>query len=51
LENWTPQNSLIVASAEKDATNPSIFEDSNLRLVETIYSPHKTPVFYIYTVR
>lgn len=40
---------LVVASGENDITNPSIFENSHLRLINTIESPDGIPIFYIFT--
>ena len=49
IERLAKQGTLVVASAEKDATNPSIFENSNLDLLKTVNSPDDIPIFYVYT--
>jgi len=51
LENIAIPGRLIVASAEKDATNPLIFEKPELELLKTIKSPTGETIFYIFTGR
>ncbi|OGM62451.1 hypothetical protein A3A52_03595 [Candidatus Woesebacteria bacterium RIFCSPLOWO2_01_FULL_39_14] len=49
VENLAKEGSLIVASARDDITNPKIFENPNLKLLEVFYSPTGTPIFYVFT--
>jgi 4-amino-4-deoxy-L-arabinose transferase-like glycosyltransferase len=49
IENLAKEGNLIVASAEKDVSNPGIFDNPNLTLLDIIYSPEHTPLFYIYS--
>lgn len=45
-EVLTPQD-LYIASVRDDISNPNIFNNSNLKLLKTIYSPSNQPIFYI----
>ncbi len=49
VEYLASENTLIVASAEKDITNPDIFNNPSLRLLKIYYSPTKLPIFYVFT--
>ena len=49
IENIGQTGTLVVASAEKDATNPLIFEGKDLKLLTTIKSPENTDIFYIFS--
>ena len=49
IETLAKEGNLIVASTEKDVTNPYIFDNPELKLLEIIYSPEHTPLFYIYS--
>jgi 4-amino-4-deoxy-L-arabinose transferase-like glycosyltransferase len=49
IENLAKEGNLIVASAEKDVSNPYIFDNPELSLLDIIYSPEHTPLFYIYS--
>lgn len=49
VENLTKKGRLIVASAEKDISNPLIFDKPELRLLNTFYSPDDLPIFYVFT--
>ncbi len=40
---------LYIASARDDITNPGSLPDTRIKLLETIYSPSKEPIFYIIT--
>ena len=48
IENLADPNILVVASAEKDATNPEIFNNRGLNLIKTTYAPDGTPIFYVF---
>ena len=49
IENLAKDGNLIVASTEKDVTNPYIFHNPELNLLDTVYSPEQTTLFYIFT--
>lgn len=49
VENLAKEGNLIVASGDKDITNPSIFDNNQIKLHDVIYSPTKLPIFYIYS--
>ena len=49
IEILAKEGNLIVASAEKDVSNPYIFDNPELTLLDIIYSPEHTPLFYIYS--
>ena len=48
MENLADPNILVVASAEKDATNPEIFNGRGLNLIKTTYAPDGMPIFYVF---
>ncbi len=48
IENLGVYRDLVVASAEKDATNPEIFNTGKLNLIFTSRAPDGTPIFYVY---
>jgi hypothetical protein len=48
MENLADPNILVVASAEKDATNPEIFNGRGLNLIKTTYAPDGIPIFYVF---
>jgi len=49
IENLALPENLIVASTEKDVTDPYIFDNPRLNLLDIVYSPIKSTIFYIYT--
>jgi hypothetical protein len=49
IEPLAQPGNLVVASKEKDATNPEIFDKPDLKLLDIVYSPTKEIIFYIYT--
>ena len=49
IEGLASKENLVVSSAEKDVSNPSIFDNSGLNLLDTIHSPTGTAIFYIYS--
>jgi len=49
IETLAKEGNLIVASTEKDVSNPYIFDNPELTLLDIIYSPEHTPLFYIYS--
>lgn len=49
VENLVNKDYLIVASGEKDITNPEIFNNPQLKLLKVVYSPTEIPIFYIFT--
>ena len=51
IEGLAKPDTLVVASAEKDATNPFIFERHDLRLLKTINAPAGETIFYIFSGR
>ena len=51
IERLANPETLVVASAEKDATNPQIFRETSLNLFKTVTSPTGEPIFYIFTGR
>lgn len=49
IEPLAKKGHLVVASAQHDVTDPSIFGRSDLKLIETYYSPTAIPIFYTFT--
>lgn len=49
IEPLVNSETLYLASARDDVTNPQILSDSRIKLLKTIYSPTKQPIFYIFT--
>ncbi len=49
IERLAKPGVLVVASGEKDITNPLIFENPNLKLLEVITSPYMDSIFYVFT--
>ena len=49
IEQLLNKDHLIVASAERDITNPEIFNKPEIELLETFYSPTGIPIFYVFT--
>lgn len=49
IERLAKPGVLVVASGDKDVTNPLIFENPNLKLLEVITSPYMDSIFYIFT--
>jgi 4-amino-4-deoxy-L-arabinose transferase-like glycosyltransferase len=50
IEPLAQPGTLVVASAEKDVTNPQIFNRTDLKLIKTIYAPvDELPIFYLFT--
>ena len=49
IEQLLNKDHLIVASAERDITNPEIFKSPEIELLETFYSPSGIPIFYVFT--
>lgn len=49
IEQLLNKDHLIVASAERDITNPEIFNKPGIELLETFYSPTGVPIFYVFT--
>jgi predicted transcriptional regulator with HTH domain len=49
VERLASSSNLIVASGEKDITNPLIFENEDLNLLNVVYSPTEIPIFYIFS--
>lgn len=49
IEQLAKPGYLIIASGEKDVTNPHIFENSNLKLLDVTTSPYMDKIFYVYT--
>jgi len=49
LEDLADERSLVVASGANDVTNPLIFKEGNLKLLNVVNSPTKIPIFYIFT--
>lgn len=49
IEQLLNNDHLIVASAERDITNPEIFNNPGIELLETFYSPNGIPIFYVFT--
>ena len=49
IEPLAKKGHLVVASGEKDVTDPSIFKRSDLKLLKVYYSPTEVPIFYVYT--
>jgi hypothetical protein len=49
IERLAKPGVLVVASGEKDVTNPLIFENSNLKLLEVITSPYMDSIFYVFS--
>jgi len=49
IEKLADAETLVVASADKDATNPEIFYNGPLKLLKQVDSPVGLPIFYIFT--
>jgi len=49
IENLAEDGNLIVASSEKDVSNPYIFDNPKLNLLDVIHAPDQTTIFYIYS--
>jgi len=49
IENLAKDGNLVVASTEKDVTNPYIFDNPALKLQDIIFAPDNTTLFYIYS--
>lgn len=49
VERFAKPGNLVVASGEKDITNPFIFENPGLKLLEVVTSPYKDSIFYVFT--
>jgi len=49
IEQLLDSDHLIVASAEKDITNPEIFNNPEIKLLEIFNSPSGIPIFYVFT--
>jgi len=49
IENLAKDGNLVVASTEKDVTNPYIFDNPELKLQDIIFAPDQTTIFYIFT--
>lgn len=49
MEQFADPNTLVIASAREDISDPNIFNQGNMRLLKTVYTPNKEPVFYIFT--
>ncbi len=49
IENLVSADTLIVASGEKDITNPGIFDNPRLKLIDVVVSPNKYNLFYIFS--
>ena len=49
VENLVNKDYLIIASGEKDISNPGIFNNPKLKLLNVFYSPTKIPIFYVFT--
>jgi 4-amino-4-deoxy-L-arabinose transferase-like glycosyltransferase len=47
VEGFLSNDSLVVASARDDITDPSILKNSNIKLLSTVYSPGGMPIFYL----
>lgn len=50
-EDLADKSTLVIASGEKDVSDPSIFENSRLKLLFSNYSPTGIAIFYIFTGR
>jgi len=51
VEGLANNDNLIIASGEKDITNPAIFDNGGLELLEVVSSPTKIPIFYVFTTK
>jgi len=49
IENLAKDGNLVVASTEKDVTNPYIFDNPELKLQDIIFAPDQTTIFYLYS--
>ena len=49
IENLALPENLVVASTEKDVSNPYIFDNPRLILLDIIHDPVDTTIFYIYS--
>jgi len=49
IENLSDKSTLVLASGEKDITNPDIFNGTKLKLLFQNTSPTGIPIFYIFT--
>jgi len=49
FEERLDSNTLWIASARDDITNPETLTDTRVKLLETIYSPTDEPIFYLIT--
>lgn len=49
VERLAKPGNLVIASGEKDITNPGIFDNPDLRLLNVIVSPYKDSIFYVFT--
>ena len=49
IEVLASKENLVVASTENDVTDPYIFDNPELNLLDIIYSPTRKTIFYIYS--
>jgi len=49
IEVLASKENLVVASTENDVTDPYIFDNPELLLLDIVYSPTRKPIFYIYS--
>ena len=49
IEDLSDKSTLVVASAERDITDPTIFGGSRLKLLYNNFSPTGVPIFYVFT--
>ena len=49
VETFAKKDALIIASGDKDITNPNIFEKSDLIMYKIVSSPTNIPIFYIFS--
>ncbi len=49
VENALYKNTLFMASARDDITNPEILKNSNIKLLKQVNSPTDEPIFYLIT--
>ena len=47
IEGFLSKDSLVVASARDDITNPGILEKPDIKLLNTVYALDGTPIFYL----
>ena len=48
-EDFVNTERLVIASAEREISNPGILSDPRINLLETVKDPNGEPIFYIFT--